>query len=58
MSGTLLLGGARTPFSRFGGALREVPSVELAAFGMRAIGSGAADVIVAGGADNMGRPPS
>lgn len=36
MSQTLLLGGARTPFSRFGGALREVPSVELAAFGMRA----------------------
>ena len=36
MPDTLLLGGARTPFSRFGGALREVPSVELAAFGMRA----------------------
>jgi acetyl-CoA C-acetyltransferase len=33
---TLLLGGARTPFGRFGGALREVSSVELAAFGMRA----------------------
>ncbi|HET9970442.1 MAG TPA: thiolase family protein [Streptosporangiaceae bacterium] len=123
MPGTLLLGGARTPFGRFGGTLREVPSVELAAFGMRAalaraglapadvdevysgvtipaeealdgsiparvamlragipedrlsltldraccssmtavqlamraIGSGAADVILAGGADNMGR---
>lgn len=27
----LLLGGARTPFSRFGGALREVPSVDIAA---------------------------
>src|ERR1700744_3369282 len=123
MPDTLLLGGVRTPFGRFGGALREVPSVELAAFGMRAalahagidpgdvdevssgvtlpaeealdgsiparvamlragigedrlsltldraccssmtavqlamraIGSGAADVILAGGADNMGR---
>lgn len=123
MPDTLLLSGARTPFSRFGGALREAPSVELAAFGMRtalahagiapgdvdevysgvtipaeealdgsiparvamlragipedrlsltldraccssmtavqlamrAIGSGAAEVILAGGADNMGR---
>lgn len=36
MSATFLLGGARTPFGRFGGALRSVPSVELAAFGMRA----------------------
>src|ERR1700744_6208293 len=36
MPDTLLLGGVRTPFGRFGGALREVPSVELAAFGMRA----------------------
>lgn len=36
MPGTLLLGGARTPFGRFGGTLREVPSVELAASGMRA----------------------
>ncbi|HEX5192989.1 MAG TPA: thiolase family protein [Solirubrobacteraceae bacterium] len=32
----LLIGGVRTPFSRFGGALRDVPSVELAAFTMRA----------------------
>lgn len=31
-----VLGGARTPFGRFGGALRAVPSVELAAFAMRA----------------------
>lgn len=36
MSAAFLLGGARTPFGRFGGALRSVPSVELAAFGMRA----------------------
>lgn len=36
MTHTLLLGGARTPFSRFGGALRQVPSVDLAAFGMEA----------------------
>lgn len=35
MSAAFLLGGARTPFGRFGGALRSVPSVELAAFGMR-----------------------
>lgn len=32
----VLVGGIRTPFSRFGGALREVPSVDLAAFAMRA----------------------
>lgn len=32
----LLIGGVRTPFGRFGGALREVPSVDLAAFTMRA----------------------
>lgn len=32
----LLVGGTRTPFSRFGGALREVPSVDIAAFTMRA----------------------
>ncbi|HTW17470.1 MAG TPA: thiolase family protein [Nocardioides sp.] len=32
----LLVGGTRTPFSRFGGALREVPSVDIAAFAMRA----------------------
>jgi acetyl-CoA C-acetyltransferase len=32
----MLVGGARTPFSKFGGALRQVPSVELAAFAMRA----------------------
>lgn len=32
----LLIGGVRTPFSRFGGALRDVPSVDLAAFAMRA----------------------
>jgi acetyl-CoA C-acetyltransferase len=32
----VLLGGARSPFSRFGGALREVPSVDLAAFAMTA----------------------
>jgi acetyl-CoA C-acetyltransferase len=31
----LLLSGIRTPFSRFGGALRGVPSVELAAYAMR-----------------------
>src|SRR5271170_2758587 len=31
----LLLGGIRTPFSRFGGALRSVSSVNLAAFAMR-----------------------
>jgi acetyl-CoA C-acetyltransferase len=31
----LLLGGIRTPFSRFGGALRSVASVNLAAFAMR-----------------------
>lgn len=32
----LLLGGVRTPFGRFGGALREVPSVDIAAATMRA----------------------
>ncbi|WP_028472359.1 thiolase family protein [Nocardioides alkalitolerans] len=32
----LLVGGVRTPFSRFGGALREVPSVDIAASTMRA----------------------
>jgi acetyl-CoA C-acetyltransferase len=32
----MLIGGVRTPFSRFGGALRDVPSVDLAAFTMRA----------------------
>jgi acetyl-CoA C-acetyltransferase len=32
----MLVGGVRTPFSRFGGALRDVPSVDLAAFTMRA----------------------
>jgi acetyl-CoA C-acetyltransferase len=32
----MLLGGVRTPFGRFGGALRSVPSVELGAFAMRA----------------------
>ncbi len=36
MPEVLLLGGARTPFGRFGGALRDIASVELAAFGMRA----------------------
>lgn len=32
----LLVGGTRTPFSRFGGALREVPSVDIAASTMAA----------------------
>jgi acetyl-CoA C-acetyltransferase len=32
----MLVGGVRTPFGRFGGALRSVPSVELGAFAMRA----------------------
>lgn len=32
----VLVGGARTPFGRFGGALRQVPSVQLAAFSMQA----------------------
>lgn len=32
----VLVNGARSPFSRFGGALREVPSVDLAAFAMTA----------------------
>ncbi|MFB8388290.1 thiolase family protein [Microbacterium sp. NPDC055910] len=30
----MLVAGARTPFSRFGGALRDVPSVDLATFAM------------------------
>lgn len=32
----MLVGGMRTPFGRFGGAMRSVPSVELGAFAMRA----------------------
>ena len=32
----MLVGGIRTPFSKFGGALRSVPSVKLGAFAMRA----------------------
>lgn len=36
MTDVMILGGARTPFGKFGGVLRYTPSVELAAFGMRA----------------------
>lgn len=32
----MIVGGARTPFGKFGGKLRSVPSVELAAFAMKA----------------------